>query len=210
VNIRTPRIGSVCSADPNDWPAVAHDFAYELRQFIKTDRDPDRRRAAMSAISEFEDAGDDPEALQAFVEGSGKDALQAYCLPFMSFSSAPSGDYGFWPDIEGLEYSARSKDGVIKVNAGDAWPPLWTSSGHRSAVHHGNQRPRQRDPLQPPPPGSLELRLTTSSATGRSATGGRTLNCASPWAYTNTLAGAGHCDRLPSAGGLRVPGTRGR
>lgn len=130
MNIRTPRIGSVCSADPNDWPAVAHDFAYELRQFIKTDRDPDRRRVAMSAISEFEDAGDDPEALQAFVEGSGKDALQAYCLPFMSFSSAPSGDYGFWPDIEGLEYSAQSKDGVIKVNAGDAWPPLLTSSGH--------------------------------------------------------------------------------
>jgi hypothetical protein len=89
VNIRTPRIGSVCSADPNDWLAVAHDFAYELRQFIKTDRDPDRRRAAMSAISEFEDAGDDPEALQAFVEGSGQDALQAYCLPFMSFSVRP-------------------------------------------------------------------------------------------------------------------------
>jgi hypothetical protein len=129
VNIRTPRIGSVCSADPNDWPAVAHDFAYELRQLIKTDRDPDRRRTAMSAISEFEDADDDPAALQAFVEGSGQDALQAYCLPFMSFSRAPSGDYGFWPDIEALEYSAQSKDDVAKVNAGDPWPLLWTSSG---------------------------------------------------------------------------------
>lgn len=129
MNIRTPRVGSVCSADPNDWPAVAHDFAYELRQFIKTDRDPDRRRTAMSALSEFEDAGDDPEALQAFVEGSGLFALQAYCLPFMSFSRAPSGDYGFWPDIEGLEYSAQSKDGVAKVNAGDPWPPLRASSG---------------------------------------------------------------------------------
>ena len=143
MNIRTPRIGSVCSADPNDWLAVAHDFAYELRQFIKADRDPDLRRAAMSAIREFEDGGDDPEALQAFVEGSGKDALQAYCLPFMCFSSAPSGDYGFWQDIEGLEYSARSKDGVIKVNAGDAWPPLWTSSGHEvqfimEVNDHGN------------------------------------------------------------------------
>jgi len=143
VNIRTPRIGSVCSADPNDWPAVAHDFAYELRQFIKADRDPDRRRAAMSAIREFEDAGDDPEALQAFVEGAGLDALHAYCLPFMSFYRAPSGDYGFWPDIEALEYSARSKDGVIKVNAGDAWPPLWTSSGHEvqfimEVNDHGN------------------------------------------------------------------------
>lgn len=129
MNIRTPRIGSVCSADPNDFHAVAHDFAYELRQFIRTDRDTDRRRASTSAIGEFEDADDDPEALQAFVEGSGQDALQAYCLPFMSFSRAPSGHYGFWPDIEGLEYSARSKNGVIKVNAGDAWPPLWTSSG---------------------------------------------------------------------------------
>lgn len=129
MNIRTPRIGSVSPADPNDFHAVAHDFAYELRQFIKTDRDPARRRASTSAISEYEDAGDDPEALQAFVEGSGQDALQSYCLPFTSFSRAPSGDYGFWPDIEGLEYSAQSKDGVAKVNSGDAWPPLWTSSG---------------------------------------------------------------------------------
>ncbi|MBI5790531.1 MAG: hypothetical protein HZA63_03555 [Rhodocyclales bacterium] len=129
MNIRTPRIGSVCSTDPDDFHAVAHDFAYELRQFIMTDRDPDRRRASRSAISEFENAGDDPEALQAFVEGSGQDSLLAYCLPFMSFCRAPSGDYGFWPDIEALEYGARSKDGVIKVNAGDAWPPLWTSSG---------------------------------------------------------------------------------
>ncbi len=129
MNIRTPRIGSVSSADPNDPRAVAHDFAYELRQLMKTDRDPDRRRASSSAISEYEDAGDDPEALQAFVEGSGQDALQAYCLPFMLFCLASSGEYGFWPDIEGLEHSAQSKDSVIKVNAGDAWPPLWTSSG---------------------------------------------------------------------------------
>lgn len=129
MNIRTPRIGSVSSADPDDFHAVAHDFAYELRQFIKTDRDPARRRSSTSAISEFEDVGDDPGALQAFVEGSGQDALQAYCLPFMSFSRAPSGDYGFWPDLEALEYSARSKDCVIKVNAGDTWPPLWTTAG---------------------------------------------------------------------------------
>jgi hypothetical protein len=129
VNIRTPRFGSVCSADPNDIPVVAHDFANALRQFIKTDLDPDRRKASALAISEFEDADDDPEALRSFVERSGQDSLQAYCLPFMSFSRAPSGAYGFWPDIEGLEYSARSKDGVIKVNAGDAWPPLWTPSG---------------------------------------------------------------------------------
>lgn len=47
----------------------------------------------------------------------------------MSFSLSPFGDYGFWPDLEGLEHAARSKDGVIKVSAGSAWPPLWTTSG---------------------------------------------------------------------------------
>ena len=141
--IRTPRIGAVCSADPNDIHALARDFAYELRQFIKTDRDGDRRRVSLAAIDDFEEAGDDPEALQAFVDGAGLEAIQAYCLPFMSFSLSPSGDYGFWPDLEGLEYAARSKDGAIKVNAGNAWPPLWTPTGREvqfviEVNDHGN------------------------------------------------------------------------
>ena len=141
--IRTPRIGAICSADPNDIQALARDFAYELRQFFKTDRDGERRRATSAAIDAFHKAGDDPEALQAFVDGVGLEAIQAYCLPFMSFSLAPSGDYGFWPDLEGLEYAVRSKDGVIKVNAGDAWPPPWSASGHNvqfvaEVNDHGN------------------------------------------------------------------------
>ena len=141
--IRTPRIGAVCSADPNDIHALAGDFAYELRQFIKTDRDGDRRRVSLAAIDDFEEAGDDPEALQAFVDGAGLEAIQAYCLPFTSFSLAPSGDYGFWPDLEGLEYAVRSEDGVIKVNAGDAWPPFWSASGRNvqfvmEVNDHGN------------------------------------------------------------------------
>lgn len=127
--IRTPRIGAVCSADPNDIHALAGDFAYELRQFIKTDRDGGRRRASLAAIDDFEKAGADPEALQAFVDGAGLEAIQAYCLPFMSFSLAPSGDYGFWPDLEGLECAARSMQGVIKVSVGEAWPPMWLASG---------------------------------------------------------------------------------
>ena len=141
--IRSPRISAVCSADRNDIHALAGDFAYELRQFIKTDRDGDRRRASLAAIDDFEEAGDDPEALQAFVDGAGLEAIQAYCLPFMSFSLSPSGDYGFWPDLEGLEYAARSKDGAIKVNAGNAWPPLWTPTGREvqfviEVNDHGN------------------------------------------------------------------------
>jgi len=45
--------------------------------------------------------------------------------------------------LEGLEYAARSKDGVIKVNAGDAWPPLWTPTGREvqfviEVNDHGN------------------------------------------------------------------------
>jgi len=143
VYIRTPRIGAVCSADPNDIYALARDFVYELRQFIKTDRDGQRRRASLAAIDDFEKAGDDQEALQAFVDGAGLEAIQAYCLPFMSFSLSPSGDYGFWPDLEGLEYAARSEDGVIKVNAGNAWPPLWTPTGREvqfviEVNDHGN------------------------------------------------------------------------
>ena len=81
--------------------------------------------------------------LWAFVDGAGLEAIQAYCHPFMSFSLSPSGDYGFWPDLEGLEYAARSKDGVLKVNAGDAWPPLWTPNGREvqfviEVNDHGN------------------------------------------------------------------------
>lgn len=141
--IQTPRIGAVCSADPNDIHALARDFAYELRQFIKTDRDGERRRASLAAIDDFEKAGEDQEALQAFIDGAGLEAIQAYCLPFMSFSLAPSGYYGFWPDLEGLEYAVRSKDGVIKVNAVDAWPPLLSASGRNvqfvmEVNDHGN------------------------------------------------------------------------
>ena len=47
----------------------------------------------------------------------------------MSFSLAPSGDYGFWPDLDGLECAARSREGVVKVSAGATWPPLWSASG---------------------------------------------------------------------------------
>lgn len=63
--IRTPRIGAVCSADPNDIQALAGDFAYELRQFIKTDRDGERRRATSAAIDAFEKACGDSEASSA-------------------------------------------------------------------------------------------------------------------------------------------------
>ena len=141
--IRTPRIGAVCSADPNDIQALAGDFAYELRQFFKTERDGERRRATSAAIDAFDKAGDDPEALQAFVDGVGLEAIQAYCLPFMSFSLAPSGDYGFWPDLDGLECAARSKEGVVKVSASDPWPQMWSGSGRDiplvMEVHnHGN------------------------------------------------------------------------
>lgn len=143
MNIRTPRIGAVCSADPNDIHALARDFAYELRQFIKTDRDSERRRASIAALEAVEKAGYDLDLLQDFVGGAGLEGIQAYCLPFMIFSLAPSGEYGFWPDLEGLEYAVRSKDGVIKVNAGDAWPPLWTASGRNvqfvmEVNDHGN------------------------------------------------------------------------
>ena len=97
----------------------------------------------MAAIDDFEKAGDDQEALQAFIDGAGLEAIQAYCLPFMSFSLSPSGDYGFWPDLDGLECADRSNEGVIKVNAGDPWPPLWSGSGRdvqfvMEVSDHGN------------------------------------------------------------------------
>ena len=141
--IRTPRIGAVCAADPIDIHTLARDFAYELRQFIKTDRDAERRQASLRAIAEFEKAGDDPQALQAFVKGSGLAGIQAYCLPFMTFSRSAAGDYGFWPDLEALDQAVRSGDGVIKLDAGDAWPPPWTPSGRdirfvMAVNDHGN------------------------------------------------------------------------
>ena len=60
-----PRIGAVCSADPNDIHALAGDFAYKLRQFIKTDRNGERRRAFLAGINDFEKACGDPEASSA-------------------------------------------------------------------------------------------------------------------------------------------------
>ena len=162
--IRTPRIGAVFSADPNDIQALAGDFAYELRQFIKTDRDGERRRASLAAIDDFEKAGDDPEALQAFVDGAGLEAIQAYCLPFMSFSLAPSGDYGFWPDLEGLEYAGPIEGWRSQGQRGRRLAAPVDTNRPGGAVRHRGQRSRQRDAVHPPTTGGLELRLAALSA----------------------------------------------
>lgn len=107
------------------------DIVYELRRLGSSDPLRERKRATLAAIGHFDAAAAaiDAAALGAFAEGEGLEALSAYCLPYMRFDRSPEGEYGFWPDLETLEEDASNGDGVIKVTAGDAWPPLWTSEG---------------------------------------------------------------------------------
>lgn len=121
------------------------DIVYELRRLVSNDTLRERRLATLAAIGSFDAAAaaEDEDALNAFAEGEGLEALSAYCLPYMRFDRSPDGEYGFWPDLETLDEDASNGDGVIKVNAGDAWPPLWTPDGRELSFivevnDHGN------------------------------------------------------------------------
>lgn len=65
--------------------------------------------------------GDVAECLESL-----EDELNALALPFTYFGAHPGdgADYGFWPDIDSLEEAARFKDGVLKIEAGSAWPSI--------------------------------------------------------------------------------------
>ncbi len=47
----------------------------------------------------------------------------------MAFHEDAEGHFGFWPDISTLDEDARCRNGVVKVNAGDPWPPLCPPNG---------------------------------------------------------------------------------
>jgi hypothetical protein len=47
----------------------------------------------------------------------------------MGFHENAEGHFGFWPDISMLDEDARCRNGVVKVSAGDPWPPLWPPQG---------------------------------------------------------------------------------
>lgn len=125
---KQPSIGPIGHFTVEDIDGLAHDFAYELRRLSAKDKDADRRQAAKTALAAYEHAGEDEDELKRFVEEIGREALESYCRPYMHFGAATTGEYGFWPDLEGLEEAVHCED-VAKVNAGDAWPPMWTPAG---------------------------------------------------------------------------------
>jgi hypothetical protein len=129
-----PRVRAISDSTREDLAALASDFAWTLRALSRNDRDADRRNAAAEALSEYEEADDDPDALETFIDGAGREALEAYCSPYMSFHQNAEGHFGFWPDISSLEQDVQSRDGVVKVNAGDRWPPLWPP--HGTDIHY--------------------------------------------------------------------------
>jgi hypothetical protein len=142
MTISHPRVGPIADATRDDPVALAADFAWTLRQLSKADRDAQRRQGALDALAEYERAGDDINVLEDFVDSSGREALERYCAPYMGFHEI-EGRFGFWPDLPMLEEDARSRSGVVKVAAGDPWPPLWPP--HGTDIHfvvevndHGN------------------------------------------------------------------------
>ena len=124
-----PSVGPIGDATREDLEALATDFAWTLRRLSSGDRDSERRRAASEALSLHERAGDDTTALEDFIESAGREALERYCAPYMCFHEDAEGHFGFWPDISMLDEDARCRNGVVKVSAGDPWPPLWPPQG---------------------------------------------------------------------------------
>jgi hypothetical protein len=139
-----PSVGSISDATRDDPPSLAFDFAWALRKLSRNDRESERRQAAAKALAEYEQAADEPDALEKFFEGTGREALESYCTPYLSFDENAEGQFGFWPDISTLEEDVRCpRSGVVKVNAGDAWPPLWPPHGAdiqyvMEVTDHGN------------------------------------------------------------------------
>ena len=125
-----PSVGPISDATREDLETLAFDFAWTLRKLSTADRDRERRRAALAALAQYDGrAEDDESALGNFVDTAGREALEGYCSPYLRFDENPHGQFGFWPDISSLEDDARSRSGVVKVNAGDPWPPLWPPHG---------------------------------------------------------------------------------
>jgi hypothetical protein len=143
MNKSNPSVGAVSDSTQEEPASLAFDFAWVLRKLSQGDRDAERRRTAALAFAQYELAGDDPDALETFIEGAGREALESYCTPYLSFHENSEGVFGFWPDITTLEEDARSRSGVVKVNAGDPWPPLWPPHGDdiqyvMEVTDHGN------------------------------------------------------------------------
>lgn len=125
-----PSVGTISDATREDLEALAFDFAWTLRMLSTGDRDRERRRAALATLAQYDGrAEDDENALSDFVDTAGREALESYCPPYMRFDENHDGQFGFWPDISCLEDDVRSRSGVVKVNAGDPWPPLRTADG---------------------------------------------------------------------------------
>lgn len=118
-------------------------FADELEALAKRDRDSRRRTSARDAVAEARApwTRDTDELLEAL-----SNQLEGYAPPYAYFGSheGDGSDFGFWPALGSLEEDARfDRDGagVIKLEAGEPWPPGLRKDGIRFVMEvndHGN------------------------------------------------------------------------
>jgi hypothetical protein len=124
---------------------LANTFAQALNMLARKDDDTQRKAATNKALAAALDvlAKDpvDESALSEFVNEIAPDLFSAYCPPFTYFGAHPGSDsdFGVWPSVESVLEAVRDKDGVVKVNAGDAWPSLAPDVEYVVEVNdHGN------------------------------------------------------------------------
>lgn len=140
-------IGSISTGTllPKD---LADTFHSELTRLAQRDDAADRKAYTLAALAKVQpvlqlEADDDKtlEVLEAFVSEVAPDLFNAYCPPYTFFGCHPGdgADFGVWPDIESANVAAQYEDGMVKVNAGDAWPELDDDIDHVLEVNdHGN------------------------------------------------------------------------
>lgn len=122
---------------------LAGNLAFSLERLLERDRDMQRKTAARPALAAYRKAlalGDDDE-LNRFNEELAPAVFEQYCAPYTSFRThAGDGtEFGVYPDIELLQEDARVRNGVICVDAGDAWPRLAADIEYVMEVSdHGN------------------------------------------------------------------------
>ena len=123
--------------------ALAATYTYELAQLARRDDQDERKQqvlATLVAVQPFIDA-EDGDQMATFVHETAPELFNGYCAPYTYFGShaGDGADIGFWPDIDSVQEAARYHDGVVGVEAGDAWPELDENIDYVVEVNdHGN------------------------------------------------------------------------
>lgn len=122
---------------------LAQAYCHALRHLARRGLNKTLDDSALHAcdhVSKLLSEGDE-QGLEEFVNEQAPNLFTGYCAPFTYFGAHPGdgADIGIWPDVDSLEYAARMHDGVVKVDAGDPWPPLAEDIDYVVEVNdHGN------------------------------------------------------------------------